>query len=254
MSEVFGKYAGYYDHIYQDKDYSGECDFVETLIEKYGVSKKGAIIDLGCGTGGHSIYLAKNGWSVKGIDKSSKMIEIAKEKANKENLSIDFSVGDISNFNFNEKYDAAISMFAVVSYLTSNNDMIGFLKSVSDSLKVGGILIFDVWFGPAVLTDRPSDRYKIINNDENKIIRFVNSNLNVNEHTVDVNYRILEIDNKKVINEISETHIMRYYFPKEIELFFSVCNLQFVTALPFKETNRIPTEHDWNVTFIAIKK
>jgi SAM-dependent methyltransferase len=60
-------YSKYYDILYMDKDYDKECDFVEEAFNKYSLSKPVKILDVGCGTGGHLIPLAKRGYEVVGI-------------------------------------------------------------------------------------------------------------------------------------------------------------------------------------------
>ena len=66
---------------------TGECDFIEKEIN-YDKSLK--IIDIGCGTGRHSIELVKRGYTVTGIDLSESQLERAREKATAQNLHIDF--------------------------------------------------------------------------------------------------------------------------------------------------------------------
>ena len=81
---VFGKYAHFYDTIYQDKNYKKECDFLEKLFKKFSRKKIQTILDLGCGTASHDILLAKRGYNVTGIDMSNEMLKIAKQKTVRE--------------------------------------------------------------------------------------------------------------------------------------------------------------------------
>jgi cyclopropane fatty-acyl-phospholipid synthase-like methyltransferase len=60
----------------------------------------GNIIDLGCGTGTHSIYLAQQGFTVTGIDVSKTAIQRAKEKASRAGLKPEFIVHDVTNLDF----------------------------------------------------------------------------------------------------------------------------------------------------------
>lgn len=122
MKKVFEQYSNYYDKLYSTKDYSAECDYLEKIINQFSDNKNKNLLDLGCGTGGHSIILAKRGWNVTGIDRSDDMINIAKEKRN--SVPIDFRVSDIRDFSSEKKFNVAISMFAVVSYLISNEDLL----------------------------------------------------------------------------------------------------------------------------------
>ena len=68
-------------------------------ISKFKV-KSGKALDVCCGAGTNSLYLARKGFSVSGIDISSKAIQIAKQRAEKAVLSIDFKVGDVLDFPY----------------------------------------------------------------------------------------------------------------------------------------------------------
>ncbi len=55
----------------------------------------GRALDLGCGTGASSLALAKAGWQVTGIDFVPRAIAIARQRAARENLAVDFRVGNV---------------------------------------------------------------------------------------------------------------------------------------------------------------
>ena len=115
-SSVFRAYAQFYDRIYADKDYAAECSFVQRILTANGVPAGARILDLGCGTGGHVIPLMKAGCDVTGVDVSGEMIAIAKAKAAEEGLDPELIVGDARTLDMGRRFDAVISMFAVVGY------------------------------------------------------------------------------------------------------------------------------------------
>ena len=84
---IFENYGKNYDNECFTQGTIGECDFIEKEIN---FDKTLKIIDIGCGTGRHSIELTKRGYQVIGIDLSSSLLERAKEKAKAQNLTIDF--------------------------------------------------------------------------------------------------------------------------------------------------------------------
>lgn len=133
-----------YDRKYEDECYVkgtlGECDFIEQELS-YDKSLK--IIDIGCGTGRHSIELSKRGYSVTGIDLSSSMLARAKEKAKDLNLKIDFQKHDARNLPFNEEFDVAI-MLCEGSFPLMETDQMNFeiLKNATKALKTSGKFIF----------------------------------------------------------------------------------------------------------------
>ena len=156
MSLVFGKkYSDSYDLLYDEKDYDGECTLIETILRDYSKIPVHSILDFGCGTGNHSIQLAKRGYDVTGVDRSNKMLDIANVKADQKKLPCKFFQSDLREFDNPKKYDVVIMMFAVLGYQQENEDVLAALKTVSKYLKKGGVFICDVWYGTAVLNQKP---------------------------------------------------------------------------------------------------
>jgi SAM-dependent methyltransferase len=250
---VFNEYSKFYDIIYKDKNYEEECNYIEDLLAHFGEKQRGSILDLGCGTGTHALIWGKRGWRVKGIDRSDKMLDIARKKAVETNSKVAFSQGDLSEFDESSKYDVVVSMFAVVSYLSRNESLKHFFKKVSEVLHDGGYLIFDTWYGPGVLTDPPSDRYKILENEDDTVIRFTKSKLNSFDNTVDVGFKIIQLSDNKLISHIDEVHTMRYFFVPEVKLFLEAEGLELVAAYPVNKIGGELSNKDWNTTFVARK-
>jgi len=253
--KVFGKdYSMVYDFLYKDKDYEKESDFIEAVFSKYkGKVKK--VLDLGCGTGGHALILSRRGYEVIGVDRSQDMLEIAKRKAKESNLFVKFYKSDIVEVNLKEKFDAIISMFAVMSYQTANPAIAGVCRVAKEHLLSGGIFLFDCWHGPAVLTEKPSVRIKEVElNKKERIIRFTEPILNIFSHTVETRFKVWKIQDGYLINETNESHLMRFLFPQEIKYFLEVAGFNKIEFCPFLELEKPLTAHDWNMAVIAKAK
>ena len=69
------------------------------LIEGDGALTPGAALDLGCGTGDNSIYLAKHGWQVTGVDFVAKAVEKARAKAEANKLTVNFARADVTRLS-----------------------------------------------------------------------------------------------------------------------------------------------------------
>jgi len=211
---VFGDtYSKYYNLLYKDKNYQEEYDYIRKIINKHGARKKN-ILDIGCGTGKHLKYFKDDGFTVAGVDASENMLSEAKLYLNQNN---DLICAKASEFKFSKKFDIIISLFHVMSYQTSNNELEKVFMNVSEHLNKDGLFIFDFWYGPAVLTDPPSVRIKRLEDNEIKITRITEPQMRYNENIVDVNYEIM-IEEKKtnLIKNIKEKHEMRYLFLQEI--------------------------------------
>ena len=188
MNMVFDAYAAYYDLLYQDKNYHKEAKYISRLLEENGISN-GKILELGSGTGKHAEEFAKMGFCVHGIDLSPEMVQEANHR-NNNNLEgkLFFEVGDVRNFEAGKKFDAVISLSHVRSYQIKNEYILEMFKTVAKQLKQNGIFIFDLWYGPGVLTNTPVVREKRLENKEIEGLRIAEPVIYTNEDVVDINY------------------------------------------------------------------
>jgi len=228
MTEVFDAYAAYYDLLYRDKDYPGEARYVQSLLRKQGVSQ-GDLLELGCGTGKHAEQLARLGYSVQGIDLSPSMIDIARRRSASDRTR--FEVGDARSARLNRTFNAAISLFHVASYQTTNDDLAAMLATAAIHLKTGGIFVFDFWYGPGVLTDPPTHRVKHLEDEAIQVTRTATPTLHPNENVVDVHYAVQVKQNKSgQVANIEETHHMRYLFLPELTFMLQSVGMEMLRA------------------------
>ena len=251
---IFKNYAQYYDLLYRDKNYIQEAKFVKKLISKYSKTAS-TILELGCGTGLHAIALAKLGYSIDGIDLSSKMLDIAENKINaippKLKSKISLTLSDIRDFNSPKKYDTVISLFHVISYMSTNADLQSFFTTASKHLLPNGLLIFDCWYGPTVLTDRPTARVKNLEDEKLKVVRQATPEMFPNLNIVKVNYDVLATSKTSAKTEkYHESHTMRYLFTPEIELFLKNNGFELLDSLEWL-TGKKPGFDTWGVCFVA---
>ncbi len=240
-----------YDLIYEDKDYEGECNFVEEILQRFSPHPVETILDGGCGTGNHVIPLAERGYRVNGVDSSETRIKRAREKTAKSNLPCDFQVADLRDFNLNRKFDACICMFAVMDYIIKTKDFIKALHNIREHLKKNSLFIFDFWNGLAVLRVLPSVRVKVVQDKEMRVIRLAEPELDTFNHLCHVRYRFIVSQDSTLVDEILETHTVRYYFPQEIAHYLEETGFEVLRICPFLDLNGKVDENVWNATVIA---
>lgn len=229
--EVFQDYAVYYNAFYQDKDYAAEAKQIDMLLKKYGHDVK-TIMNFGCGTGKHDMELSKLGYQCSGIDMSPLMIDSAKKNIGDGQAKINFAVADIRSYHSVEKYDSVISLFHVMSYQTSNEDILSAFKSARSALDKGGVFLFDVWYGPGVLSDKPIVRVKEVQSDKYKLIRIARPIMHDRTNVVDVCYEVLIIDEEtNEVKTIDEVHNMRYFFRPELEFYLKETGFELIDSL-----------------------
>lgn len=138
--ELFSNYANQYEKESFTQGTLGEVNFIEKEF-LYDQSK--CILDIGCGTGRHSIELAKRGYSVEGFDLSENQLTKAKENAQSAGVNVRFFQQDACDFNFNEKYDHAIMICEGAFSLMETDEMnYSILQNAYNSIKPGGKIIF----------------------------------------------------------------------------------------------------------------
>jgi SAM-dependent methyltransferase len=253
MDSSFGaEYAGAYDVLYRDKDYAGECGLIENVFRAFSEGPVRNVLDLGCGTGNHAIALAERGYTVVGVDRSEGMLAQARWKARRlEGSPISFHAADIRSIDLKAQFDAALLMFAVLGYQLENADVSSALKAVRRHLRPGGLVIFDVWYGPAVLSQHPSDRMKTIPTEGGRVIRFTKAQLDPRHHRCDVHFRTLRFVGDRLVAETDEEHPVRYFFPKELELFLASTGFSPLRLGGFPNFQQEPDETTWNVLQVA---
>lgn len=248
--EIFQDYAYYYNAFYKDKNYKTEAGQVDYLLKKYGKDVH-SVINYGCGTGGHDRELMALGYQCEGIDMSSDMIEIARKNMSEDERDITYSVADIRRYRPSQKYDAVISLFHVMSYQNHNQDVLEAFKSARMCLKPGGIFLFDVWYGPGVLTDQPEVRVKEVEDETYRLIRVARPIMYDKRNIVDVCYEVLCIDkNKNDVRVINETHSMRYFFRTELEMLLEMAGFELLDNIDCNDLGET-TYHSWTSYFIA---
>ena len=251
---VFAGYSRYYDLLYRDKDYVGEAGYVHDLLRQHAPGAR-SLVEIGCGTGAHAAQLASLGYDVVGVDMSEGMLAAA--EARRRDLpamraeQIRFSAGDARSVRLGRRFDAVISLFHVMSYQTSNDDLSAAFATAGEHLEPGGVFIFDCWYGPGVLTERPSVTVKRLSDEAIEVTRVAEPVMHVAQNLVDVNYSVTIADRiTGRVETIHETHRMRYLFTPEIAMLLHAAGMTLVESREWM-TDRAPGLHSWAACFVA---
>ena len=101
------------------------------------------VLDLACGTGRHSILLAKKGASVLGVDKTPAYLREARRRAAKL-PNCRFALGDMRRLPFKNEFDAAMNLWTSFGYFAKESDDLKVLKGVARALKPGGLFLMEL--------------------------------------------------------------------------------------------------------------
>jgi len=118
-------------------------DEVSRIVNLLPIPAGGAVVDLGCGRGRHAVPLSRRGFRVTGVDISEKMLRLARERASRENVSVEWVQEDMREFLRPDCFDACLSLFTSFGYFDdAENGKV--LRNAGRSLKAGGALLLDL--------------------------------------------------------------------------------------------------------------
>jgi SAM-dependent methyltransferase len=244
------EYARLYEAKYARKDYTVECDMVENAMAGQRIGPGASVLDVGCGVGGHSFELAKRGYRVTGVDRSPSMIGLARAKLH-DGVMPDFEIADVTRLRLGRQFDVAIMMFAVLSYMESNSDLLACLSSVREHLRPGGILMADFWYGPGVLTDPPQERVAHISVADGMTTTKVRPKLHLDRDVCTLAYEITRGDPHEVS---TEEHRVRYFFIPELELALGSVGLDLLQTLDGKDWGKPLDGATWSAAIVARRR
>lgn len=136
----------HYLELYQHRDEEDARWIINLLQRSISVNTKSKVLDIACGSGRHSIELARRGFDVTGFDLSEFLIKEARKNlknSREKDMKIKFLIKDMRDFNFKGKFDIAVNIFTSFGYFEDDNENEQVIRNVSDSLKKGGYFIFD---------------------------------------------------------------------------------------------------------------
>lgn len=244
MANFQADYAQAYDRLYADKDYERECAVVLALCDRFGQPQPARILDLGCGTGNHALGFARRGIAVTGVDRSAAMLAQARRKSAGALLPPRYVRADIRRIALGRRFDVATMLFAVLSYQLDNEDAAAALAAARRHLRPGGLLVFDVWFGPGVVRSPPGRRTKSVGG----VRREARGTLDLRRQWCTVDYRVTVAADKR---EFRERHTVRFFFPRELELLFDRAGFALEALQDFGRWRRPAGIESWNAWGVA---
>ena len=199
-------YSLLYDVIYSKKNYKAEANFISQIIKKFH-SPNINILDIGCGTGEHTLELLKKGYKVTGIDLSNEMLKIAKKKLLSNKLFSN-NLFNLNAYNVNKlgvKFNVILMMFNVIGYL---DDVQFFFEKLKDCLEPNALIFFDYWSEKALKKNPPKTTKKDFLYNDFKATRISKGKIIKNKVKVDL---ILNIIKENKTKSFDETHNVGFY-------------------------------------------
>ena len=248
MTDPFEASSRYYDLLYQEKDSAAEAAYVDALLQRHGIAGQ-ELLEFGSGTGRHGCLLAQCGYRVHGLERSAAMVDAAQQVP-----GFSCQQGDITTTRLQRRFDAVLALFHVVSYQTTNPAVQAVFANAAHHLSPGGLFLFDVWYSPAVASQRPETRIKRLQSEDLSITRIAEPTLHPNANRVDVHYTVMAQQHSTgALHTFEETHPMRHFSLPELDLLAEAAGFERLAAEEWL-TGAAPSEATWGVCLVLRKR
>jgi SAM-dependent methyltransferase len=144
--QFFDQYADRYDRESFTHNTAAEVEFI---VAHTALPAGGSVLDVGCGTGRHSVALARLGYRVTGVDISRGMLAVAAQRARAASTTVEFVHADAAEFVRPDAFDAVLCLCEGAMCLLGDADDplerdVTVLRNIRRSLRPGGTLILNV--------------------------------------------------------------------------------------------------------------
>jgi SAM-dependent methyltransferase len=146
-------FARHYDAIYADKDYDADIQTI-SAISKSEKWSKSRILEIGAGTGNHTVRLARLAEEVVAVEIDRDFAAVAREKiASLEGVQASLHDRPLEELPVGA-FDGVVALFNVLNYVDPGHRR-EFVQDVSARLHSGAWFVADLWNAAAVLRDPP---------------------------------------------------------------------------------------------------
>jgi SAM-dependent methyltransferase len=218
---MYARSAAIYDAIYQamNKDYAGETRKLEAFVQRHKRSEGNALLDAGCGTGGHIAYL-QDVFAVEGLDSSAEMLVEAQAKY----PGVRFRRADMADFHLGRKFDVITCLFSAIGYVQTLPRLSQAMSTFERHLLPGGVVLVEPWFGPGAL-DTGKVHAVFVDEPELKIARMNVNRIEGRLSYLDFHYLV---GTPGGVENFRETHALGLFTEDEYRQAFRDAGLQVI--------------------------
>ena len=183
------------------------------FLEKAFGAPGGAILDVACGAGRHSIPLARRGYNVTGLDFSATFLDQARRRAEEENVSIAWHRGDMRELPWRDRFDGALCFGNSFGYCDREGTR-AFVRTLAASLKPGAAFVLETGAtAESLLPSLQMRRWMEVGD----ILFFSNATYDASASRLDVDYSFV----RGSVRESATAHTWIYTVGEIKELFAS---------------------------------
>ena len=149
----------YFDMVFRDET-ALEVAFFDQAFERFADVPVRRILEPGCGSGRLVAEMAARGYRVTGLDLSQPMLDYLSRRLRRRGLHAELVLGDMTEMNFDTKFDSAFCTFNTFRHLIEERDAVSHLRSVAKHLRAGGIYLLGFHLIPMDADPECTERWK----------------------------------------------------------------------------------------------
>lgn len=258
--DEYASAAEFYDFVVPYRDRQDVAFFVEMAREA-----AGPVLEIGSGTGRVLIPTARAGVQIAGLDSSSKMLAVCREKLALEPEEVQSRVslaqGDMRQFDLNRRFHLVTMPFRPFQHLLTVEDQMDCLACVHNHLADRGLFVLDV-FNPSLphlagredIGDLLGDEPEFMMPDGRRVRRrhrFVSRDWFRQVQNVELIYEVSHPDGRE--EQLVHSTQMRYLFRFEAEHLLARCGFQVESLYADYDKSPYGSKYPGELIFVARK-
>lgn len=243
-------FARHYDSIYSDKDYQSDIAALTTMCGRELTACR--VIEIGAGTGNHTIRLARLVRKLVSIEIDSDFAAMAQVKIRDSgSTNVDFQtvpIEKVPSFDF----DGAAAFFNVLNYIAPQRRQ-SFVEALAARLKPGSWFVTDLWNGEMVLRDPPRPETREKKYGTTGVTQEITPVLDVHAETVRLSYNI-KVAQEGSIERFTEELTMHVWRLSELQ---NMLKRAGFVDVEFRDRRGFPAPADdgsWHVWMRATRR
>jgi ubiquinone/menaquinone biosynthesis C-methylase UbiE len=250
MKVYQGDFARLYDLFHGQKPYDEEVEFTDALLRARAQGESKRLLDIACGTGQHAVRFAARGWDVVGIDQSSDMLEVARERS--QGMNPTFVQRDMRTLDLTgQAFDASVCLFDSIGYGVTDEAILATLSAIREVVRDRGLLVLEFWHASAMLRRYDPVRVREWETAAGTVLRVSRTTLDEAAHVAHVEYSIYELGRDGTYSHWAETHENRFFVVSEMERFLRAAGFDPLASYAGFQASGPVDESTWHVVTIA---
>ena len=248
-------FAGVYDRLFSGKDYASEARLARHLAKRFGWDGRGPLLEVGCGTGGHTLAMAKAGFMVTAVDVDPVMLGQAQDKAAAMEMeNVRFVLGPVDEVD-RDGFGFAFALFNVITYVEGTDALKALFGAVARRLRPGGPFVFDGWNGLAALRDPPGSKRMTVEDREGRVICRVTAENDLPRQRTTLTYELSVLaPDGRCIGTGRHSIIQTLWLPEQIQMAAGAAGFDVAFCGPLNGEDRPATDEDWKILYVLSRR